>query len=175
MGRRAKDPEIRKKEFIDAALELFSTKGFDETSVTDITKRVGVSHGAFFYYYKSKDDIIGDVIDVLLEMNARFVKGLADDRDMSAKEKLKAIVNTSINSYKTMSCDRLTENFHSPSNLGFHKDYSRKSRELLNPLFVEIPSRASGKAIARSSTRRKRWMPELYHRGAGRYVQRATE
>jgi AcrR family transcriptional regulator len=138
MGRKAKDPEIRKKEFIDSALELFSTKGFDETSVTDITKKVGVSHGAFFYYYKSKDDIIQDVIEVLLEMNVRFVKGLADDRDMSAKEKLKAILNTSINSYKTMSCDRLTEYFHRPSNLGFHKDYSRKSRELLNPLFVEI-------------------------------------
>ena len=138
MGRKAKDPEIRKKEFVEAAVELFQTKGFERTSVTDISRKVGVSHGAFFYYYKSKEDIMSDVITVLLEGNSKFVRELAENEKMTAREKLRAIMTRSIDSYKTMASDPLTEYFHSPSNIAFHKDYSKRSRELLVPLFVRI-------------------------------------
>jgi AcrR family transcriptional regulator len=138
MGRRAKDPEIRKKEFVDAAIELFSTKGFEQTSVTDISRKVGVSHGAFFYYYKSKDDILKDVIDGLIAMDVQFVKGLIDNRDMSAKEKFRVILNTSVNSMKARPENRLNEYFRRSTNAGFHRDYTRKYREVLGPLFTEI-------------------------------------
>jgi AcrR family transcriptional regulator len=57
MGRKAKDPEVRRQEIIDAAQQLFTQKGFDQTSVSDITDLVGLSHGAFFYYFKSKNDL----------------------------------------------------------------------------------------------------------------------
>jgi AcrR family transcriptional regulator len=138
VGRISKDPAIRKKEFVDAALELFQTKGYEQTSVTDLTNRVGVSHGAFFYYYKSKDDIMADVIDALLEMNVTFVKGLVDDPNMTAKEKLKTILNTSVASSRSMADNPLTQYFHSAVNVSFHKDYSRRSREQLGPLFTQI-------------------------------------
>ncbi len=138
MGRRSKDPEIRKREFVEAALELFQTKGFDHTSVTDITNKVGVSHGAFFYYYKSKDDIMKDVIEVFLENNVRFVKGLVDDNTMTAKEKLRVILNTSIKSFMTSYNSPLTQYLHSPSNITLHKESEKRSRELLNPLYTQI-------------------------------------
>lgn len=138
MGRRSKDPEIRKKEFIAAALELYQTKGIEQTSVTDITNKVGVSHGAFFYYYKSKDDILGDVIDACLEMDLKFVKGLVDDPNMSAKEKLKVILNTSVASSKNRPENQLAVYLHNPAMASFHRDFSRRSREMLNPLFTAI-------------------------------------
>jgi AcrR family transcriptional regulator len=138
MGRRSKDPEIRKKEFVAAALELFQKKGFEQTSVTDITNKVGVSHGAFFYYYKSKDDILLDVMDECIVMDVRFVKGLVDDVNMTAKQKLKVMLNTSVNSSKTRSENHLAEYFHSAPNAGFHKDYTRRYRQQLGPLFTEI-------------------------------------
>jgi AcrR family transcriptional regulator len=138
MGRRSKDPEIRKKEFVKAALELFETKGFDQTSVTDITNKVGVSHGAFFYYYKSKDAIMQDVIDVFLEANVRFVKGLVDDNNMTAKEKLRVILNTSIKSFEANYYSPITQYLNSPSNIGLHKTSEKRSQELLNPLFTQI-------------------------------------
>jgi AcrR family transcriptional regulator len=138
MGRRSKDPEIRKKEFVTAAMELFETKGYEQTSVTDITNKVGVSHGAFFYYYKSKEDILAGVIDEILAMDYKMVKGLVDNKEMTAKEKLKVILNTSINSMKARPENRLTEYFHSASNAGFHRDLTKRSREMLVPLLTEI-------------------------------------
>jgi AcrR family transcriptional regulator len=141
MGRRSKDPEIRKKEFVTAAIELFETKGYEQTSVTDITNKVGVSHGAFFYYYKSKEDILASVIDEILAMDYQLVKGLVDNKDMTAKEKLKFILNTSVSSTKAQPENRLSEHVHSAANAGFHRDFTKRSREMLVPLFTEIVER----------------------------------
>ncbi|HEY3272263.1 MAG TPA: TetR/AcrR family transcriptional regulator [Methanocella sp.] len=138
MGRRSKDPEIRKKEFVAAALELFQTKGFEQTSVTDLTNKVGVSHGAFFYYYKSKEDILESVIEEILTMDYQLVKGLVDNGDMNAKEKLKVILNTSVNSMKAQPENCLAEYVHSRVNPGFHRDFEKRSREMLVPLITEI-------------------------------------
>ena len=42
----------------NAALELFRNNDYDSIKITDICKAAGVSVGAFYHYFKSKDDII---------------------------------------------------------------------------------------------------------------------
>ena len=49
-----------------SALELFSEKGFAETTVTDITERADVSRRTFFRYFESKEDVIGNDLRDLL-------------------------------------------------------------------------------------------------------------
>jgi AcrR family transcriptional regulator len=53
-----KDPEIRKKELLDAAVELFSSVGYEKTMVADIVKRAGVAKGTFFYYFPTKEAVL---------------------------------------------------------------------------------------------------------------------
>lgn len=48
-------------EIFQAALELFSTNGYESTTMQDICKKAHVSVGAFYYYYKSKEDILNDL------------------------------------------------------------------------------------------------------------------
>ena len=79
MTRITKDPETRRKEFIKAAGELFMEKGFDQTSVNDITKKVGMSHGAFFYYFKSKNDVMKEVITDNLNYWKDFMMNLVEN------------------------------------------------------------------------------------------------
>ncbi len=43
---------------LDAALGLFRTKGFDDTTMRDIAAKAGVANGAAYYYYPSKDAIV---------------------------------------------------------------------------------------------------------------------
>ena len=45
MARITKDPVVRRNEIIDAAEELFYSVGYDETSVSDIVKSIGVAQG----------------------------------------------------------------------------------------------------------------------------------
>jgi AcrR family transcriptional regulator len=42
----------------DAAIELFISKGFDETTIDDVAVAVGISQRSFFRYFASKDDLL---------------------------------------------------------------------------------------------------------------------
>jgi len=46
-----------KKKIYSEAMKLMNKKGFDDTTIADISKKAGVSVGAFYHYYKSKNDI----------------------------------------------------------------------------------------------------------------------
>ncbi len=46
--------ERRNEQIIDCALKVFCAKGYDNTTVDDIAKKAGVSHGLFYHYFKSK-------------------------------------------------------------------------------------------------------------------------
>lgn len=60
-----KAPEDRKEDILEAATDLFLTKGFDKTSVDDIVKSLKISKGLAYYYFKTKDDLIEDVVSRL--------------------------------------------------------------------------------------------------------------
>src|SRR5450759_38649 len=53
-----KKATITGMKILDAALELFRTKGFDNTTMRDIAAKAGVATGAAYYYYPSKDAIV---------------------------------------------------------------------------------------------------------------------
>lgn len=52
----------KEKKLCDAAFELFSTKGLNETSIDDIAKGAGVAKGTFYLYFKDKYDIVDRII-----------------------------------------------------------------------------------------------------------------
>ena len=50
--------EETRERIVQAAKALIATKGFDETSIEDITARAGVSIGSFYTYFKRKEDVV---------------------------------------------------------------------------------------------------------------------
>lgn len=55
--------ESRRQQILDAALACFSEDGFHQTGMADIVKRSGLSHGAVYLYFQSKDDLIEALAD----------------------------------------------------------------------------------------------------------------
>lgn len=53
----------KKQLIMERALELFAEQGFEPTSVQQITERCGISKGAFYLSFKSKDELIVALID----------------------------------------------------------------------------------------------------------------
>lgn len=47
---------------INAAVDLIYEKGFLNTSISDITSKAGVAYGLFYFYFKSKYDILDELI-----------------------------------------------------------------------------------------------------------------
>lgn len=60
---RKEQSKINKEKIIEAGKRLVLDKGYDNVSVSEITKKAGVSKGAFYIHYKTKDDLIQDLID----------------------------------------------------------------------------------------------------------------
>lgn len=58
-----KEPEVRKKEIMNAAKELFIEKGYEKTSVSDIVKKVDVAKGLFYYYFPKKETLLQEIGD----------------------------------------------------------------------------------------------------------------
>lgn len=52
-----------KNRIIEVGNRLFFEKGFDGTGIREIMKEVGADVGAFYYYYKSKDELFEDVLN----------------------------------------------------------------------------------------------------------------
>src|SRR6478672_10270476 len=52
---------------METAFKMFSKKGFDQTSLTNIATEVGISKPAIYYYFKSKDELIKTLFDTLVK------------------------------------------------------------------------------------------------------------
>ena len=50
--------EDRRQQILDAAVTSFSRKGFHQATIEDIRLEAGLSRGAVYHYFKSKEDII---------------------------------------------------------------------------------------------------------------------
>ncbi|NGO08350.1 TetR/AcrR family transcriptional regulator [Streptomyces sp. HC44] len=86
--------EERAGDLLAAATELFLAKGYDKTTMADISAAAGVARGNVYWYFNSKDDIFAAVMDRMLSreirtLNAelagadplsRLVRGLSDMR-----------------------------------------------------------------------------------------------
>ena len=53
----SKDPEIRKQEIIDVAMQVFAEKGYETTTMKDIAKAADVVPGLCYHYFKNKHEL----------------------------------------------------------------------------------------------------------------------
>jgi AcrR family transcriptional regulator len=63
----------------DAACELFLERGYEATSVTEITRRTGVSRSSFFNYFAGKSAILWFVLDAEIDALAAALDDPATD------------------------------------------------------------------------------------------------
>ncbi len=98
MGRISKPPEERKRELINAAEELFIEQGYEHTSVSEIVKKVGVAQGTFYYYFKSKEEILNAILERKVEAFANIIeKEILEDDKLNAQQKWQFVMeNTAI-------------------------------------------------------------------------------
>ena len=94
---RNKHPEETVNLILDVATRLFMEKGYEHTSIQDIIDNLGgLSKGAIYHHFKSKEDILVAVTDKMTEESNKQLKTIRDREDLSGKEKLKTIFQESI-------------------------------------------------------------------------------
>lgn len=90
------DPDQKTKQHIlETAMRLFSEKGLENVNVEDVVKEVGVTRGAFYHYFKSREELIAGVMYKSFECNNTYL--LADKQEgLNALEKLRFVIKLNL-------------------------------------------------------------------------------
>lgn len=96
------DNRSTKQKILDAALDLFSTQGFDATSVSQIADEVGIRKASMYSHFSSKQDILESLIQEIMkqyewhsifsENNREKFSFLTDEKEFNVNSVTQAII-----------------------------------------------------------------------------------
>lgn len=90
-------PEETVNLILDVAFRLFMEKGYEYTSIQNIIDNLGgLTKGAIYHHFKSKEDILVALTDRMTEGSNRMLLEIRERPGLSGLEKLKAIFKESI-------------------------------------------------------------------------------
>ncbi|MBG9543679.1 TetR/AcrR family transcriptional regulator [Cytobacillus firmus] len=90
----------KKQLIMESALELFAKQGFEATSVQQITVHSGISKGAFYLSFKSKDELIMALIDQFMEQFISDIDRIVKDPNNTGGELLRKFYYTTFHSFQ---------------------------------------------------------------------------
>lgn len=88
---RNKYPEETVRKILDAALELFCDKGYEATTVLDIIACTGMTRGAFYHHFRSKEEVLDALLDKLFGDANPFAE-VRNRSDLNGLQKLRAAI-----------------------------------------------------------------------------------
>lgn len=76
--------KARQEQIINAAVKCFSQKGFHQTTMKDICETAGLSPGAVYNYFPSKEDIVSRCAELSLQRNEAIFASASDNKTIDA-------------------------------------------------------------------------------------------
>ena len=93
---RNKYPEETVQKILDAALKLFLEKGYEQTTILDIVNNMGgMTRGAFYHHFKSKEEVLDALGDKLFLDNNPLEK-VNQQTNLTGLDKFKYILADSL-------------------------------------------------------------------------------
>lgn len=135
MTRIVKDPIERRREIMNKAIELFLDKGYDKTSVNSIVEELKIAKGTFYHYFKSKEEILYEIIDESVEEYSERIK-----KDLNvlsgAGNKMQFILKKLL--MPSDLSDQLIVSIEDDENAMMHQILEKKFYKKFHPILVEI-------------------------------------
>ena len=91
MNKRTQQANQTKKRIIDSAKELFVEKGYYTVTVDDIVKRANSSKGGFYTHFKTKEELIFNMVPMVDQAYTKFTQ--LNNEYESILDKISSFVN----------------------------------------------------------------------------------
>lgn len=109
---RNKYPEQTVEKIIEVSTKLFIEKGYDNTSLQDIINELdGLTKGAIYHHFKSKEDIFDAVASKMGEVNGQFFADMKNNKNLTGAEKLSEVIKLNIFSEASENIISIVPNF----------------------------------------------------------------
>ena len=122
--------DTKKSQIIDAAIKMFSEKGFYQTGMRDIAKEADVAIGTIYHHFQKKDNILIYILREAIEDRREYMEELRK-QDLSIKSKIKAILKMHFEKIRARSkLGKLILSQAQQPNEKFRKEYKNLYNEL---------------------------------------------
>ena len=88
-----KAPAVRRAELIDCAQRLFLTRGYERTTINDVIAAAGLSKGAFYHHFRSKEDMLEAISDRFARESLGFTEELQANQTLNALQRLNLLMS----------------------------------------------------------------------------------
>ncbi|MFP4456633.1 MAG: TetR family transcriptional regulator [Clostridia bacterium] len=95
MRRTKEDAEITRKRILDAALNIFSSKGYARATLNDIAKAAGVTRGAIYWHFEGKSEIYSVLVEERLSGATQVIRNIFVE-NISPEDKIRKFLVTSM-------------------------------------------------------------------------------
>jgi AcrR family transcriptional regulator len=101
-GPRSRKGARTRARLVEAAKEIFEENGFLEARISDISERAGLSHGSFYHYFDSKEEIFREVAVEIEDQLSQSVDTviLDDTSTASPRERLRIAIGQFLERYQ---------------------------------------------------------------------------
>lgn len=140
MSRTQARGRARRDQLLDSAEELFFRKGFEAASIQELMDAAGVSKGAVYHHFKSKDDVLEALSVRLAEAAADSVADVVTDQTIGAVDRLNLVL-LCLRARKAQEWPRLQgafETLFAPGNVALFHRISQAMNRVMAPLFAKV-------------------------------------
>ncbi|MCD4820088.1 MAG: TetR/AcrR family transcriptional regulator [Candidatus Cloacimonetes bacterium] len=140
MTRIVKKAKERRKEILQKAQELFFKQGYNHTSVNMVIEALSISKGAFYHYFKSKEELLDCLAEEFTQKIINLIEKITNNPNLNAIEKLNRMYKESGN-YKVENIDfimTMTEALYNSKNLLLRYKFDHKTVNDVLPFMTAI-------------------------------------
>ena len=154
MKRIVKDGAVRKRELLEIAFELFQQHGYEKTSVNTIIERAGVSKGAFYHHFESKEEVLDAIVQQQVERVLNIAREVVYSKDLGALEKMRYLF-ARIQHYRVRHRERLFSIFRfylHENNVLYRYKLEEYTIERTLPMYVSMIEQGIGEGVFHTSS-----------------------
>lgn len=140
-----KEAAERRNEILDAAEELFVTKGYDKTSTNDILDKVKIARGTLYYHFKSKEDILNAMIDRINSSLIARAEAVAKNKSVPIVERI--VMTISSLRVNTDIGNEIITLVHKPQNALMHQKMQKSLVEGVLPILTDLVNEGNKEGI----------------------------
>lgn len=130
-----KEGEVRKREILLVARELFVKKGYDHTSVNDILKIVDIAKGTFYYYFSSKEEVLAAIILDIVDEGAKRAERILKDKSIPLMNRIMMAIMAQTPEFE--GSEEIKEEMHKVENAKLEQLYTKAMLMRMTPLLEE--------------------------------------
>jgi len=90
----------KRRIILNAAVRVFSQKGFHRCRISDIASEAQVAYGLVYHYFDNKEEILNSIFDENWGMLTKVIETVDEQPDLNLEDKLKAIVDFILDAYR---------------------------------------------------------------------------